>query len=323
VVVRATNAGQTGTVGGAAGELESRPRLWHALRADPRHAAELCVLHAFLLLSPHAQQWWQAQQRRRPDDPPDVAARRVLRRSVGVARRGGIVTGSSFYVGMAPAMAMIYLEQLAMVLRIAAVYGRDPSSPGRVAEILVVQGRHAGVPQAATALRSMGRQSSERRLASDTRTVTEALRQLPSMVGLRLRRGSGRSPFDLVVAGAQIASYFVPVVSIPVWAISNARATRRLGRAAIEFYRQPPSAAQVDIGALPTRPKRRTRRTLIATVVPLGLALSVLVTLALTGSYAHHLRWVALALAEASLLLIFVRVIHLTRTEASSAPAPA
>src|SRR5579863_8051144 len=72
VVVSATNAGQTGTVGGAAGELESRPRLWHALRADPRHAAELCVLHAFPLLSPHAQQWWQAQHRRRPDDPPDV-----------------------------------------------------------------------------------------------------------------------------------------------------------------------------------------------------------------------------------------------------------
>ena len=305
---------------GAADELESSPRLWHALRADPRHAADLSVLHAFPLLTAHAQEWWRIQQQKRPDAPPEHTARKALRRSTGIARRGGIITGSSFYVGMVPAMAMIYFEQLAMVLRIAAVYGRDPSSPSRVAEILVIQGRHASVPEAAAALRSMGRPSSERRQSSETRTVTEALRQVPSMVGLRFRKMSGRSPIDYVVAIAQIASYFVPVVSIPVWAASNARATRQLGRATIDFYRQQPADARVDVGVVPPRIKRRTRQVLIAMIVPLALALGVLVTL-VGARYGHHLRWVALGIAEVSLLLIFVRLTWLTRMTASSASA--
>ena len=64
-----------------------------------------------------------------------------------------MITGSSFYVGMLPAMAMIYFEQLNAVLRIAAVFGRDPSEPVRAAEILVVQGRYPTVAEAAGALR--------------------------------------------------------------------------------------------------------------------------------------------------------------------------
>ncbi len=55
---------------------------------------------------------------------------------------------------MLPAMAMIYCEQLVVVLRIAAIYGRDPTDAARAAEILVVQGPYPSVTAATEALQT-------------------------------------------------------------------------------------------------------------------------------------------------------------------------
>ena len=41
--------------------------------------------------------------------------------------------GSSFYIGMPSAMAMLYCHQLLLVLRIAALYGREPAHAARAA----------------------------------------------------------------------------------------------------------------------------------------------------------------------------------------------
>ena len=148
-------ARSTSTVGGGAdyaavAELEhdgkTRPAaMWRALRLDPRHAAEVSVLYALPQLMPHVEHWRRTNAPRHPTEPPDKMARRVLRHSTSVARRGGLITGSSFYVGMPPAMAMIYFEQLTAVLRIAAVYrpgshrpgpcGRDPCHPGSLPNV--------------------------------------------------------------------------------------------------------------------------------------------------------------------------------------------
>lgn len=95
--------------------------------------SEIGVLYSLPQLAPHVRRWWQKKSHSAPTDDPRRTARRVLRRSTNVARRGGLITGSSFYVGMVPAMAMIYCEQLVIVLRIAAVFGRDPTDPVRAA----------------------------------------------------------------------------------------------------------------------------------------------------------------------------------------------
>ena len=216
----------------------SRPTgLWQAMRHDPLHAAEIAVLYALPQLTPHVKMWWSKTSHKRSSDSPDRIAKRVLRHSTSVARRGGLITGSSFYVGMLPAMAMIYCEQLIVVLRIAAAYGRDPSDPARAAEVLVVQGRYSTVQDAADALQKVGA-ADEISFGSEVRTFFDVVRQFPSMIGLRLRQYT-RSPIDLVIAGAEVASYLVPVVSMPVWTYASARATRRLGHAAINFYSQP------------------------------------------------------------------------------------
>ena len=48
-----------------------------------------------------------------------------------------------------------------------------------------------------------------------------------------------RNPLDVVIGAVEAVSYFVPVVSIPVWIYANSRATGRLGKAAISFYSDP------------------------------------------------------------------------------------
>ena len=193
---------------------------------------------------------------------PRSVAKRVLRRSTSVARRGGLITGSSFYVGMIPTMAMIYCEQLIVVLRIAAAYGRDPVDPARAAEVLVVQGRYPTVQDAAAALQEAGAAAESRRSVPEVRTFFDVVRQLPSMIGLRLRQYT-LSPIDLVIAGAEVASYLIPVVSMPVWTYASARATRRLGHAAIDFYSQPvPEQTLKSSIVLPPRPEPKTRKLL-------------------------------------------------------------
>jgi hypothetical protein len=309
---------QTELVDSIDGPAEQTPTLWRALRANPTRAADVSVLYAVPQLSPHVARWWQNRRLRRPDDEPEAVARRVLRRAAGVARRGGIITGSSFYVGMGPAMAMIYCEQLALVLRIATVYGRDPLAPTRAAEILVLQGRYDSVTNATKALRIAGQPAEQRAMASETRTVAEAARQLPSMIGLQVRKFSHRSPLDVLIALVEVASFVIPIVSIPVWAVANARATRRLGRAAIAFYSRPEAADHGERVVLLRRPARRTYRLFFAALVPLALALGVVVTILPGGKYQHGLHWVGFVIGEVSLVLIFARLIRITRVEPPS-----
>jgi hypothetical protein len=241
-------------------------------------------------------------------------ARRVLRRSTNVARRGGLITGSAFYVGMVPAMAMIYCEQLVVVLRIATIYGRDPLDPVRAAEILVVQGRYATVGEAADALASIGTHGDAS--ASGPGTALRVVQQLPAMIGLRLRRVNWRSPIDVLITGAEIASYLVPVISLPIWAYASARAMRRLGHSAIDFYSGSVEERPTTPVVLLPRPGTSVRRILIASVVPLAIALGVLFFIFPIGFSHQAVRWIGLILGELALLLTFARLIRLTRISA-------
>lgn len=285
---------------------------WIELRRDPRHVTETTLRHTQAQLAPHVQKWWAKTREARPSEPPDRTARRVLRRSTHVARRGGLITGSSFYVGMPSAIAMIYCEQVVLVLRIAAAFGRDPSDPLRAAEFLYLQGRYPTVHSAAAALHDAGSQVVREPLAGDLRTVAGVIRQVPSMIGFRVNRFRARSRIDKVIGGLEVASYFVPVVSLPVWAFANARVTRRLGRSALGFYGQP-SEGQGTMPALtlPRRPEPRTRKLTIGTVVPLALAMGALFFFLPLDRYQHG-RWIGLAIGEALLALTFARLIRLT-----------
>jgi hypothetical protein len=313
--MRKSRAGQTRLVAEREESIAPpRTSLWRALRLAPAHAADIAVLHALPQLTPHVRQWASKSIERHPSDPPERLAGRVLRRSTHVARRAGLITGSSFYVGLPPAMAMIYFEQLIVVLRIAAVYGRDPTDPARAAEVLVVQGRYQSVSDASAALQRAGAPAEHQTAATGLRTSAELVRQLPSMIGLQVRKFTAKSPIDMIIAGVEVASFFVPIVSIPVWAVANSRATRKLGRAAIDFYGGPVAdPAPTSSLVLPARPRLWVRRLAIGTLVPLALALGVLLAVLPLGRYSHHLHVFGFVLGELALVLIFFRLVRVTR----------
>jgi hypothetical protein len=215
---------------------------------------------------------------------------------------------------MVPAIAMIYCEQLVVVLRIATVYGRDPRDPVRAAEILVVQGRYASVEKAAEALASVRMPLGAS--APGPGTAVRVVQQMPSMIGLRLRRVNWRSPIDVLIMGAEVASYLVPVISLPVWAYASARSMRRLGHSAIDFYSGSSEERPTTDVVLPPRPGPRSRRMVIASVVPLAVALGVLFFIFPFGFTHPAVRWIGLVLGEIALLLTFARLIRLTRVPA-------
>ena len=96
---------------------ESSRTLLQAVRADPHHASELVLLRVLAQLAPNV------TARHKVGVPVEQATKRLIRRATSLARRDGAITGSSFYVGMPSAMAMIYCHQLLLVVRIAAQLG--------------------------------------------------------------------------------------------------------------------------------------------------------------------------------------------------------
>jgi hypothetical protein len=211
-------------------------------------------------------------------------ARRTFRRSVGRARRAGAITGSSFYVGMAPAVSVIYCEQLRMVLRIAAICGRDPEDQARAAEILVFQRRYLSVAETEAALHSAGNAKSRDRGPPWTRRTRLALEQLPQMIGLQL--GRIKHPLDVLIWAAEVAAFFVRLMSIPVWTYANAVCTKRLG---------PPTA--------------RVRRRLVVGRGGLIAALAILAPFIPLGRVSYSLPLGGILLAEVGLLWTGLRLV--------------
>jgi hypothetical protein len=282
---------------------------------------DLGVLNTLPLLSPRVTQW---RAKKVVDESPkevDRLARHALRISVGQARRAGAITGSSFYVGMVPAVAMIYCEQLRMVLRIAAIYGRDPEDPARAAEILVFQHRYSTVAQAEAALRTVGRPTPRGSQLPWFRRMSVAVKQLPAMIGLQVRRI--KHPLDVLIVAAEVAAFFVPLMSIPVWAYATGKSTSRLGRNAIDYYQQVPAGADLPATiVLPSPPTARIRRRFVVSLVVLIAALAAVAPFIPLGKVSHFLPLGGILLAEAALVWTGLRLIFITRP-ASTDPAGA
>jgi hypothetical protein len=250
-----------------------------------------------------------AQAAARPAADPAGEAHSTLARSRTNARWAGAITGSTFYIGMIPALLLIYCEQLAIVLKIAAIHGKDPCDAARIAEFLVIQGRYGSTAEAADALARLGAPAAGRRVGRLHRGVA-VIRQLPELIGLTLRRI--RNPLDAIIVAVEILSFFVPVVSIPIWAYANARATRRLGTSAIAYYA---NAGSTAAGTTPRhqamRPPPKRLRLLLILV---WCALAAVAALLPLGSHAARaLPLGGRLLAEAALAATFGRLLVMTR----------
>ena len=292
--------------------------LLRGLRRDPGHASELILLHVLAQVGPHVSGWREALVRRHPEDSPEQLARLVIRRAAVHARRDGAVTGSSFYIGSPVAMASLYCRQVLLVLQIGALFGRAPTDPARAADILVFQGRHPDVATASAALRDAGvtHARSHGPRPSLWTVAGRTLRQVPGMVGIKVRKFRDAGLVNGIISAAETLSYVVPVLSIPAWAAGNARATRKLGHAAVESYSTPLSPSQTSslpAGFILPPPISRTRRRLRAASGVVLCAVPVLLAVFFPGDPLAAKRTIVVVLTEVFLLLTVGRLLWVAR----------
>lgn len=295
-------------VGPARPEPCQRISGWRALRRDPTHAPEIAVLYALPLLSPSIARHASALPPALTEDDRTRLARATVRRSAGLSRRFGIITGSSFYVGMAPALTVTYIEQIIVILRMATIYGHDPANPARAAEILYLQGRHrtVGRAQAALSAATTGPPNNDR--PSRWRALKDVIRQLPSMLDLRLLHWATLA--EAILNILKIVALLIPVISIPLWVFVNGRSANKIGSAAAKYYALPHAAVPTADLTLPSPPSRRR---VVTALITTALVLAALAAVVPLGSLSHRLPLGGVILAETGLAFSMYRLLLVTR----------
>ncbi|WP_329016225.1 hypothetical protein OG271_10145 [Micromonospora rifamycinica] len=146
--------GATGT-GGAesgrttAGELAA---LRTRLLAHPGFAPELLAMAAVEGIGPRAREWARGLRAAYPDADPDGLARLATRRFVRLAGVGGAAAAGAGVFAPVAELAVVLWTQSALVLHLAAAYGRDPAHPDRAVEVLVLTQVHPDASSARAAL---------------------------------------------------------------------------------------------------------------------------------------------------------------------------
>ncbi len=119
---------------------------------DPVHVAERLTLFGANNLAEPSQQWAERVQAAQPDLSKAQIAEKLRTKSAHIARVDGAISGTPFLIALAPAYMAYLWQEGRMVLRTAALYGRDPSTLTASAETLVLRGVHPNVEAASEAL---------------------------------------------------------------------------------------------------------------------------------------------------------------------------
>lgn len=191
----------------------------------PGFAPELLALAAVDALGPRAADWVQRTRDAYPDADADGLARLVTRRFVRLAGTGGaLAAGAGLFAPVAELSAVLW-TQANLVLHLAAVYGRDPAHPDRVAELLVLTQVHpdGGTARAALdAARSAGAPAEgswSRAAEAAWRLATPLAAQAVGWLGLRL------------------AARLLPGAAALAAATGDTASAQRLAARAITLYR--------------------------------------------------------------------------------------
>lgn len=131
---------------------EDGPATTPRLLDRPGHAPELLALAAVRAIGPQARDWVAQTRATYPAATDDGLARLATRRFVRMAGVGGVVsTAFGLLTPMAELTATAW-AQSALVLHLAAVYGRDPLDAERAVDLLVLVGVHPSAEVARAAL---------------------------------------------------------------------------------------------------------------------------------------------------------------------------
>jgi len=115
---------------------------------DPEHVAERLTLYSVQRLGDPSRGWAERTLQARPDTPRATLAEELRTDAAKVARVDGAVAGTPFFIALVPGYMAYLWQEARMGLRIAALYGRDPTALRTAAEMLALRGVHP-TPEAA------------------------------------------------------------------------------------------------------------------------------------------------------------------------------
>ncbi len=290
---------------------ESR-RLIRIAARDPEHLAERLTLYGARHLAEPSRDWARREREERPDATIAQLATELQTQSARVARIDGAISGTPFLIAFVPGYVAYLWQEGRMVLRTAALHGRDPSSRETSAEVLVLRGIHPATEAAQAALDAAAatplpeRPDARRPLRTWVRSV-HVLLIFGGFLAAPDPAAPPRSHPRLRTAAALLAggvvwaiTWIFPVTFMLLMAWSCESHTRDLGRSAQRYYA---GAVGADESEDVRRGRRLTVRGALLTVsVALPIVFIAVVDHLLKHSAAGRLGAVA-ALVALSLVI--------------------
>ncbi len=234
-------------------------------------------------------EWAQRVREERPGVPRAVIAEELRTRSARAAAVEGGISGTPFLIALVPGYVAYLRQEARMLLRTAALYGRDPRVLETTAEMLALRGVHPTVDAARSALLAVQdvplpeKPTTRRPLSTWVRSVNELLifggflsapsDQSKEASHPRLKTALGFL-FGLTI---WIITWVLPLSFMIAMAWGCDTSARALGRRALIFYDSEPDTAKAAIAAAKQRkdPGHNKRQIVHATLLILSIAIPI------------------------------------------------
>lgn len=261
------------------------------VRRDPEHVPERLALLAVHRLGEPAHAW--AREALAGGADPAIVATRLRHESGRIARIDGAISGTPFFLALVPGYLGYLWQEARMVLRTAALYGRDPRELRAAAEMLALRGIHPTVDAAQAAVEHVDATSLPAK-PEHRRPVRYWVRSIRMVlvfggfVSPPSSRDTDRAHAKLLAAAglivgtaAWVLTWVFPVTFMLLMAWTCERDARRLGRQALAFYGDEAAAGAVRS----LHRERRGRRELVHAA---ALAISILLPVAFIAAAVYY-----------------------------------
>jgi hypothetical protein len=307
---------------------------------DPENIAERLTLYASQRLAAPSREWAEGVRGKRPDTPLATLAEGVRTQSAHVARIDGAVAGTPFFIALAPGYLSYLWQEARMGLRIAALYGRDPSALRKAGELLALRGMYP-TPQAAEQALVLVRDAPPPEKPTERRPLRMWIRSVYRLLvfgGFMSAPKENTAQFEdgedpdqpeprrfgrlraaaafAVGAVIWLSTWVLPVTFMIAMAWACETHTRQLGRRALLLYDGEAPTTQAAIAAADQRQDRgHDKRQVVRTV---ALALSVAIPIGFVA-YADHIRqstginWLGAVGALVALSLVLATIVVANR----------
>jgi hypothetical protein len=287
---------------------------------DPEHVAERLTLYSARNLGEPSLEWAANVREARPEESRAVIAEELRTQTAQVARIDGAVSGTPFLIALIPGYLSYLREEGRMVLRTAALYGRDPRELQTSAETLVLRGVHPTVEVAREALENVrdvplpDKPTERRSLRTWVRSITILLifggfLSAPSDEREESAHPWLKATFGFAIGAAiWVTTWVLPATFMIAMAWGCETHARQLGRRALLFYDGDADSAQAAIAAAKAEKDRgHDKRDLLRSAL-LVLSIAVPIGFVAYADHVHHstgINWVGAlgALVAVSLVI--------------------